>query len=115
VVLLPETVSGADGVGPAMKVDPGKPLLLTLEITQILERETLELSVWGSADGSAWHQVGAFPPKSYCGCYALPLRVDALVRKLRVQWHMRRWGKRENPLFSFLVRAEEATQQAARA
>src|SRR5205085_7507842 len=29
-------------------------LLLTLRITQIVEQEALDLSIWGSADGAAW-------------------------------------------------------------
>ena len=109
--LLPETESRQNGVGPAVPIDrSSRPLQLTLGITRILEQETLELSVWGSADGSAWHQVATFPPKSYCGTYLLHLSPTPQFNTsyLRVEWRMSRWRERDVPLFGFYVFAEEA-------
>jgi hypothetical protein len=47
-VLLPENVAQQDGAGAAIALDSarGKPLLLTLGITRIVELESLEVSVW---------------------------------------------------------------------
>jgi hypothetical protein len=51
--LLPETAR-ADGKG--LEIDlgsqQGKLLVLTLGITTVLQQEGLEVSVWGSTDGS---------------------------------------------------------------
>ena len=46
-------------------------LLLTLGITRIIEQESLDLTIWGSANGDTWTQIAAFPQKFYCGTYSL--------------------------------------------
>ena len=52
--LLPETVAHQDGVGAELIVDRSAPALLTLSIHRIIERESLEVSIWGSANGREW-------------------------------------------------------------
>ena len=43
--------------------------LLTLEITKIIEQESLDVSIHGSADAAGWDAkpIAAFPQKFYCG------------------------------------------------
>ena len=113
--LLPESIARADGSGPEIDLGPkrGKLLVLTLGITRILEQESLEVTVWGSADGEKWDlkPVAKFPPKFYCGLYSILLNLGsrADVRFLRIQWTMSRWSKRESmPMFGFYVYAEES-------
>jgi hypothetical protein len=113
--LLPESIARADGTGPEIDLGSkrGKLLVLTLGITRILEQESLELSVWGSADGERWglEPLAKFPPKFYCGLYSILLNLGSQndVRFLRVQWNMSRWSKRESmPMFGFYVYAEES-------
>jgi len=120
--LLSETVARQDGKGsPLTLADAGgKSLLLTLGITSIIEQESLDVAVYGSADGETWSDkpLVAFPQKFYCGTYALLLDLSANpeVTYLRVQWKMNRWGRGEpKPMFGFYVFAQEAAKVASRA
>ncbi len=111
--LLPETVARQDGMGAEMPFER-KIVQLTLGITRIIAQESLEVSVWGSADGEDWRPLIAFPQKFYCGSYSLVLDMTSHpdVRYLRAQWKMGRWTRCSNhderaPLFGFYLRAEE--------
>jgi hypothetical protein len=107
--LLPETVARQDGMGAEMPFER-KIVQLTLGITRIIAQESLEVSVWGSADGEHWRPLMAFPQKFYCGTYSLVLDMTSYpdVRYLRAQWKMGRWGRDERaPLFGYYLLAEE--------
>ena len=54
--LLTETTVREAGTGPAMALgeQQGGTLVLTLGITRIIEQESIDLSIWGSADGTDW-------------------------------------------------------------
>jgi len=107
--LLPETVARQDGVGAEMAFER-KIVQLTLGITRIIAQESLEVSVWGSADGEHWRPLVAFPQKFYCGTYSVHLDLTRHddVLYLRAQWKMGRWIQDEPaPLFGFYLRAEE--------
>jgi len=107
--LVPETVARQNGMGAEMPFER-KILQLTLGITRIISQESLEVSVWGSADGEQWRPLVAFPPKFYCGTYSMHLDLTRHedVRYLRAHWKMGRWIRDERaPLFGFYVRAEE--------
>jgi hypothetical protein len=113
--LLLESIARENGAGPEIELGPkrGKLLVLTLGITRILEQESLEISVCGSADGETWDAkpLAKFPPKFYCGLYSILLNLGsrADVKFLRVHWKMSRWSKRESmPMFGFYVYAEES-------
>jgi len=119
--LLPENVARRDGDGAVIALDAarGKPLLLTLGITRIVESESLEVSVWGSPesknDKRNWKLLGSFPPKNYCGTYSLTLDLTRRpeVAFLRAGWKMARWNRTGEPLFGFYLFAEELLVQAA--
>jgi hypothetical protein len=92
--------------------------LLTLGVTQILQQESLDISIWGSADREQWRQIAAYPQKFYCGTYLLlvDLARETHIRYLRVQWRMGRWGEAEaKPVAGFWVAAEELKYQTASA
>ncbi len=114
-LLLPESIARADGNGPEFDLGPkrGKLLVLTLGITRIIEQESLEVSIWGSADGERWslRPIVTFPPKFYCGIYSTLLNLASQpdVRFVRVTWKMSRWSKADAmPMFGFYVYAEES-------
>jgi hypothetical protein len=116
--LLPDIVAREDGVGAQTELNEasGKQLLLTLGIDRILEQESLDVSLWGSAGNDGWERLAAFPEKSYCGTYSLvlDLRSRPDIRYLRAQWTMRRWGAVDRgPLFGFHLMAEEARVRVA--
>jgi hypothetical protein len=109
-----KTVVNAKGDGPAMDVSSatGRVFLLTLEITKIIEQESLEVSIHGSADGAEWgaKAVVAFPQKFYCGQSPLLLDLTAHpdVKFVRAHWEVGRWGRgTETPMFEFGVKLKE--------
>ncbi len=117
--LVEQTVVREEGTGPGFALGPsqGKPLLLTLGITRIIEQESLELSVWGSSDGTDGGNkpLASRPEKFYCGTYKLEIDLSAHpdVRFLRAHWKVNRWGRgAPAPLFEFYVFAQETTVQA---
>lgn len=116
--LLPERVARQDGAGEevALETNRGRPLLVTLGITRIVEQESLEVAIWGSADKRTWRSLQTFPQKFYCGTYHLLLNLSGCpeIRHIRAQWRVKRWGRGETtPLFAFYLFAEEALVQAA--
>jgi hypothetical protein len=118
VFLLPEGVVRENGQGAEVALESahGKSLLLTLGITRILERETLEVTILGSNDRTAWQPLSTYPKKSYCGTYFLLLDLSQHpeVRHLQVQWHMSRWDQRKSkPVFAFYVCMEEVRARVA--
>jgi hypothetical protein len=109
-----KTVVNAKGDGPAVDVSSatGRVFLLTLEITKIIEQESLEVSIHGSADGAEWgaKAVVAFPQKFYCGQSPLLLDLTAHpdVKFVRAHWEVGRWGRgTETPMFEFGVKLKE--------
>ena len=108
--LLPETTVREAGIGPVIDLGEhqGEYLVLTLGITRIIEQESIELSIWGSADGTDWgaRPLIAFPQKFYCGTYQviLDLTDRPSIAHLRVKWAVSRWGKgNPKPLFGIYV------------
>ena len=116
--LIPENIAREDGQGSeiALEAAAGRPLLLTLGITRILEQQSLDVSILGSPDGVAWEVLASFPQKFYCGSYAMLLDLSHRpgVRKLRANWKMGRWGRGDQkPQFGFYLVAQEAKVQVA--
>ena len=115
------SVVNAKGDGPAVDVGGavGRVFLLTLEITRIIEQESLDVSVFGSADGATWgaKPVAAFPQKFYCG--QSPLLLDltgqADVKFVRAHWEVARWGRgTDTPMFEFGLRLKEIPAEVLR-
>jgi hypothetical protein len=118
VFLLPETTVREAGEGSALNLggSQGRTVLLTLGITRIIEQESLDVSIWGSADGNEWGSkpLISFPQKFYCGTYQIlvDLTQHPDVKFVRVKWNAQRWGKGDaKPLFGFYVFAQEMRQQ----
>ena len=108
--LLPETTVREAGTGPdiALGTEQGTTLILTLGITRIIEQESIDLSIWGSTDGTEWSAkpLVTFPQKFYCGTYQLLLDLTdhADVKYIRAKWQVNRWGKGEpKPLFTIYL------------
>jgi len=117
--LVPEkTTVTAKGDGPTVELKPseGRVFLLTLAITDIIEQESLDVSIFGSADGGAWDAkpIVAFPQKFYRE--ETPLLLDLTARPevkfVRAHWEVARWGRgTETPMFEFHVTAREVPQE----
>jgi hypothetical protein len=113
--LVPEkTVVNAKGDGSAVEVSSAANhvFLLSLNITGIIEQESLDVSIYGSADGAAWalKPVANFPQKFYQAQH--PLLLDLIahpeIKFLRAHWEVGRWGRgSETPMFEFNVTIKE--------
>lgn len=101
----PTEISGADT----------RTFLLTLSISAIVEQESIDLSIFASADGAAWDPkpLVALSQKFYIGEY--PLLIDLSqhpdARFLRAHWDVSRWGRGPAaPRFDVSVRLREVPQ-----
>jgi hypothetical protein len=118
VFVLPETVVREDGHSPeiALEASTGRVLMLTLGITRVLERETLEVSIHASRDGSIWQRLAAFPKKSYCGTYSLLMDLSSQpeMHFLRIHWNVNRWDDAmQKPVFAFSISGEQLRARVA--
>lgn len=117
--LVPDkTVVTAKGDGAAVDVSGAahRVFLLTLNITRIIEQESLDVSIWGSADGAAWgdKSLASFPQKFYVGQHPLLLDLAAHpdVKFLRAHWEVGRWGRgADTPMFEFGVAVREVPKE----
>jgi hypothetical protein len=118
--LIPETVIREASTGPELSVGPtpGGLLLLTLGITRIIEQQSLDISIWGSADKVDWgaKPLLSFPQKFYCGTYQLILDLNKHpgVKFLRAKWQVSRWGRGDpKPLFGIYLFVQDASKEIA--
>ena len=116
-----KTVATTKGDGPAVDVSgaSSRVFLLTLEITKIIEQESLDVSVYGSSDGTTWSakSIVAFPQKFYCEQAPLLLDLTAHpeVKFVRAHWEVARWGRgTETPMFEFGVTLKEVPAEILR-
>ena len=112
--LIANTILRSDGVGPKVELaeERGKLLVATLNIDDSLERHSVSVSIWGSANGADFEPLTRFRPQQYLGIHSTLLNLAAkpAVGFLRVQWSIewQRKGKPAAPLFSFQVFLEES-------
>lgn len=122
IFLVPaKTVVNAKGDGPSADVSAAahRVFLVTLQITNIIEQESLDLSVYGSSDGATWtpKPMVSFPQKFYRGQHPLLLDLTqhADVKFVRAHWEASRWGRgTETPMFEFHVTLKEVPPEVLR-
>jgi len=109
-----KTVVKAKGDGPSVDVSgaANRVFLLTLEITSIIEQESLDVSIQGSADGAQWDAkpLTSFPQKFYRTQHPLLLDLTQQggVKYVRAHWEVGRWGRgTETPVFEFQLTLKE--------
>lgn len=109
-----KTTVKTKGDGPAVDVSgaSSRVFLLTLEITNVIEQESLDVGVFASRDGTAWgtKPVEAFPQKFYRGQHPIVLDLTGQpdIKFLRAHWEVNRWGRGEpTPMFEFHVTLRE--------
>jgi hypothetical protein len=121
-ILVPAgTVVTAKGDGAAVDVSGARDrvFLVTLAITKIIEQESLDVSVFGSADGATWtpKSIAAFRQEFYTGEYPLLLDLTehADVKFVRAHWDVARWGRgTDTPMFEFGVAMREVPSDILR-
>ena len=121
VLVPPGTVATAKGDGQAIDLSgaASRVFLGTLSITKIIEQESLDVSIFGSADGSTWEpkSIAAFRQEFYAGETPLLLDLTAHpnVKFVRAHWEVARWGRgTETPMFEFGVTLKEVPAEILR-
>src|ERR1700687_1444490 len=93
--------------------------LCTLTIVEVIEQESLDVSIWGSADGENWgtKPLLMLPQRFYRGETRLILDLTLLpeIRYIRAAWVLNRWGRvAPTPRFIFGLQIEEIPAVSAR-
>lgn len=112
------TIVTAKGDGEALDISgaASRIFLLTLSITSIVEQEAIDLSLFTSADGTAWETkpAASLPQKFYPGEYPLLADLSASnAQFVRAHWEVNRWGRGSTtPKFEISVRLREVSKEA---
>ena len=118
--LVPEkTIIIAKGDGAPVDVSAASNpvFLVTLSITDVVEQESIEITLFTSPDGTTWDAkaVATLPQKFYVGEY--PVLVDLSsapgAKFLRAHWEVNRWGRGPTEArFEFGLRIREVPREA---
>src|ERR1700722_4857981 len=97
------TASG-DGAPHDVSGSATRTFLCTMVIGEQLEQESVDLSVWGSADGQNWDTMPLLrmPQRFYRGetRQVLDLTFKPEIKVIRAKWELVRWGRvAPHPLF----------------
>ena len=121
VLVADKTVVNAKGDGPAVDVSASanRVFLVTVHVSNIIEQESLEISISGSTDGVTWDPkpLVTYPQKFYRGEYPflLDLTANSGVKFIRAHWEVARWGRgTETPMFEFGLSLREVPPEILR-
>jgi len=98
-IIPPQTKLESNGDGQAFDISATttRTFLCELTLTEQIEQESLEISVWGSADGQNFGKKPylKIPQQFYRGTtkMVLDLSLRPEVRFLRARWELNRWGR----------------------
>jgi hypothetical protein len=98
--------SNADGAAFDISESTTRTFFCTLNITDQIEQESLDVSIWGSADGQDFGKkpLLKLPQQFYQGSCKMVLDASLKpeVKFLRAKWELNRWG-RVTPLPMFVA------------
>lgn len=104
----------SDAFGPTFDIAEThtRTFLCSMFITEQVEQESVELSVWGSPDGEAWEPkpLLIMPQRFYKGetRQVLDLSLQPQIRWIRAHWKLTRWGRvSPHPMFVISFTATE--------
>ena len=107
-LIPPGTRVGSNGEGEKLDISGSqtRTFLCTLLITEQIEQESIDVSIWGSEDGENWgtKPILKLPQRFYRGetRAVLDLALRPEVKFIRAKWELFRWG-RVAPLPMFVV------------
>src|SRR5579862_227659 len=122
-LISPGTKLTANGEGEAHEISSSatRTFMCWIEITDQIEQESVDISIYGSEDGQAWGKMPLLkmPQRFYRGDtrQILDLSMKPEIRFLRAKWELARWGRvAPHPMFVMGFRLTEVpafVQQAA--
>lgn len=105
-LVAPDTRVTANGDGEARDISGSqtRTFLCSMTIADQIEQESVDLSVWGSADGQDWGKqpLLKMPQRFYRGetRQVLDLSFRPEIKFLRAKWELARWGRvAPHPMF----------------
>jgi hypothetical protein len=105
-LIPPDTRLTANGEGQAYEIAASetRTFLCSMFIEDQIEQESVDISVWGSADGQDWGKLPLLkmPQRFYRGetRQILDLTQKPELRFLRAKWELVRWGRvAPHPMF----------------
>ena len=107
-----QVTANGDGAGVDVTPSATRTFFCVMDITEQLEQESLDVSIFGSEDGQTWQAkpILKFPQRFYCGetRMVLDLTVRPEVKFIRARWELNRWGRvAPLPMFVFGLHASE--------
>jgi len=113
-LIAPDTLLEATGDGEPVSVADSstRTFLCNLFISDQIEQESIDISIWGSADGQSWgtHPILKIPQRFYRGetRAVLELALRPEVKFIRAKWELNRWGRvAPQPMFRAGLRLAE--------
>ena len=98
--LIPaNSLMNANGDGPAFDISasPTRTFLCCLTVTDQIEQESLDVSIWGSTEGETWTKrpLLKLPQQFYRGTtkMILDLSLRPEIKFIRARWELNRWGR----------------------
>jgi len=89
--------ASADGQAFDISASASRTFLCRLTVTSQIEQESLDVSIWGSADRENWTKrpLLKIPQQFYCGTtkMVLDLSLRPEVKFIRTRWDLNRWGR----------------------
>ena len=98
-LVAPDTLMESNAGGEAIDVggSASRTFLCTLVISDQIEQESLDVSIWGSADGQSWatQPLLRLPQRFYRGETrgVLELALRPEVKFIRAKWDVFKWGR----------------------
>src|SRR5260370_22779456 len=105
--LIPENTrmeASADGAAFDISASATRTFLCRLTVTDQIEQESLDVSIWGPTDGETWTKkpLLKLPQQFYRGTtkMILDLSLRPEIKFIRARWALNRWGRvAPTPLF----------------
>ena len=115
LILIPlETTLESNGDGAPIEISESvsHTFFCVLTITDQIEQQSLDVSIWGSADGQDFGKrpLLKLPQQFYCGATKMVLDVSLRpeIKFLRARWELNRWGRgAPTPRFVAALQLEE--------
>jgi hypothetical protein len=98
-LIAPQSLLETNAEGEAAEVGGSatRTFLCTLMISNQIEQESLDVSIWGSADGQSWgaQPILRLPQRFYRGetRAVLELAFRPEVKFIRAKWELNKWGR----------------------